>query len=292
MVKNNRIVPLVYLAPALILLSLFVYYPMLKNIGYSFFEWSPFSSEKKFIAIANYVQIFKDPVFYTALKNNLVYAAISFLLQVVGGLILAAVLEDRIFRRFSALLRTVYFLPVLISMTVIGIMFSFIYNPDVGLLNQFLRMIGLEQFAKGWLGDSETAIYAVIAVSQWQSIGYTVMLFVLAIQKVPNELYEAATIDGASKIQSFIHITVPQVKEMISVLTIYTITGSFLVFSEIYVLTNGGPGYSSQVFSTYLYQKAFIDNESGAASAIANIILVITLLFYFLQGKVFKTGKE
>jgi raffinose/stachyose/melibiose transport system permease protein len=285
-------IPILYIAPAFILLALFVYYPLVRNIGNGFYEWNPFTSDRIFVSIENYVRLFKDPVFYTVLKNNILYATISVILQVGLGLVIAAILEDKIFRRFSGVFRTVFFIPVLISMTVIGILFSFIYNPEVGLLNEFLRAIGLGHLAEGWLGEPKTAIFAVIAVSQWQSIGYAVMLFVLAVQKVPGELYEAATIDGAGKVRTFFTITVPQVKEMTFVLLIYTVTGSFLVFSEVYVLTSGGPGYSSQVFSTYLYQKAFIDNEPGYASAIANVILGITLTFYFVQGKFLKTGEE
>ncbi|NRD77175.1 sugar ABC transporter permease [Bacillus sp. BRMEA1] len=280
------------MAPAFIMLALFVYYPLVRNVVNGFYEWNPFTLDKKFVAAANYIHLFKDPVFFTVLKNNLLYAVISVILQVGLGLVIAAVLEDKVFRKFSTFFRTTFFIPVLISMTVIGILFSFVYNPEVGMLNSFLKAIGLGSWARGWLGDPKTAIFAVIAVSQWQSIGYTVMLYVLAIQNIPGDLYEAATIDGAGKIRSFFNITVPQVKEMTFVLLVYTVTGSFLVFSEVYVLTSGGPSNSSQVFSTYMYQKAFIDNEPGYASAIANVILGITLIFYFVQNKFLKTGEE
>jgi raffinose/stachyose/melibiose transport system permease protein len=291
--RRTRVVPILYIAPALIMLALFVYYPLVRNLLNGFYEWNPFSpSDKKFISIQNYTRLFHDPIFKVVLKNNLLYAGISVVFQVGLGLVIAAILEDKIFRRFSTVFRTTFFLPVLISMTVIGILFSFVYNPDNGLLNGLLKLIGLGHLAQGWLGNPKTSIFAVIAVSQWQSIGYTVMLYVLAVQKIPGELYEAATIDGAGKIRTFFSITVPQVKEMTFVLLIYTVTGSFLVFSEIYVLTSGGPNNSSQVFSTYLYQKAFIDNEPGYASAIANVILGITLIFYFVQGKFLKTGEE
>jgi len=291
--RRARLVPVFYIAPAILMLALFVYYPLVQNIINGFYEWNPFNPDAKtFVSFQNYIHLFTDPIFGTVLKNNLIYAVISVIFQVGLGLVIAAILEDKIFRRFSTILRTTYFTPVLISMTVIGILFNFIYDPDNGMLNGFLKSIGLGHFAEGWLGNPKTAIFAVIAVSQWQSIGYTVMLYVLAVQKIPSELYEAATIDGAGKIRTFFSVTVPQVKEMTFVLLIYTITGSFLVFSEVYVLTSGGPSNSSQVFSTYLYQKAFIDNQPGVASAIANVILGITLIIYFVQGKILKTGEE
>jgi raffinose/stachyose/melibiose transport system permease protein len=240
----------------------------------------------------NYFTLFKDPVFYEALKNNILYAVISIVFQVFGGLIVAAVLEDKLIRKFSPIFRTVYFLPVVVSMTVIALLFSFFYNPEVGLLNQFLKMIGLNNLALPWLGDSETAIYAVIAVSQWQSIGYIAMLYIVSIQKISPELYEAAEMDGANKIKTFFHITVPATKEMTFVAVILTLTGAFTVFNEPYILTGGGPGTSSEVLSTYLYKTAFSKDMMGYASAIATVILIITLLISLVQMKIFKTGKE
>jgi len=281
-----------YLLPTFLLLSIFVFYPIVINIYNGFFEFGLLSSSKLFVGMENYIELFKDAIFRTSVTNNILYVIFSFIFQVLGGLVIAAILEDVFFRRVSVLLRTVYFIPVLISMSVIGILFTHIYNPDSGLLNDFLDLIGLESFTRGWLGDTSTSIFAVIAVSQWQSVGYGAMLYILALQKIPNELYEAATIDGAGRIKRFLHITVPQAKEMMFVMSVYTITGSFLVFNEVYVLTQGGPSNSSQVMSTYLYHKAFVDGEFGYGSAIANIMLILTLIFYFIQSKVFKTGEE
>lgn len=289
---KKAISPYIYIAPGLLAVALFIYYPIAENIRVAFFNWNPFSDTKQFLGLQNYVRLFHDPVFYLALKNNTIYALISLLLQVFGSLILAAVLEDSIFRKVAPLLRTVYFIPVLISMTVIGLLFSFVYNPEFGMLNHLLKLAGLGQWTTGWLGNSKTAIYAVITVSQWQSLGYVIMLYIVVIQKIPGDLYEAAKIDGASKIQAFFNVTLPQVKEMMFVASVYTVSGSYLVFNEVYVLTNGGPGFSSQVISTYMYQKAFVNNEMGYASAIANVILLITVMLFLLQKKLFKTGEE
>lgn len=291
MIKPDKFVPYLYLLPALVFLLL-VYIPIFQNIGDSMYNWSTFSPDKAFVGMDNYITLFKDPVFYEALKNNILYAVISIVFQVFGGLIVAAVLEDKLIRKFSPIFRTVYFLPVVVSMTVIALLFSFFYNPEVGLLNQFLKMIGLNNLALPWLGDSETAIYAVIAVSQWQSIGYIAMLYIVSIQKISPELYEAAEMDGANKIKTFFHITVPATKEMTFVAVILTLTGAFTVFNEPYILTGGGPGTSSEVLSTYLYKTAFSKDMMGYASAIATVILIITLLISLVQMKIFKTGKE
>jgi raffinose/stachyose/melibiose transport system permease protein len=273
-------------------MGLFVYYPIVENFRFAFYEFSAFAPDKVFVGFENFLALFQDEVFYIALKNNVWYAVISIICQVFGGLILAAILEDPLTRLFSGFFRTTFFLPVIISITVISLLFSFVYNPDIGILNSFLRLIGLEEWARAWLGESETAIFAVIAVSQWQSIGYIMMLFIVAIQSIPQELYEAADIDGANKFYKFIHITVPQVKEMLFVATLITITGAFTVFNEPYILTSGGPGNASEVLGTLLYKSAFFRDEMGYASAIATIILILSLSAAIIQMKLFKTGKE
>ncbi|AGG62665.1 ABC transporter permease [Bacillus subtilis subsp. subtilis] len=291
MVNQNKIIPYLFLVPALVFL-LFVYIPIFENVFLSLFQWSSFSPEKTFIGLKNYVELFHDPVFYQALTNNVLYAVISIVCQVFGGLILAAVLEDKLVRKWSPFFRTVFFLPVVISMTVIALLFDFIYNPETGLLNQLLQAIGLDQLTRAWLGDDSTAMLSVIFVSQWQSVGYIAMLYIVSIQKIPDELYEAARLDGAGKIQQFFHITVPQTKEMSFVAVVMTLTGAFTVFNEPYILTGGGPGKASEVLSTFLYKSAFTKDMMGYASAIATVVLIITLALSLMQMKFFKTGKE
>ncbi|MCY8494867.1 carbohydrate ABC transporter permease [Bacillus inaquosorum] len=291
MVNQNKIIPYLFLVPALVFL-LFVYIPIFENVFLSLFQWSSFSPEKTFIGLKNYVELFHDPVFYQALTNNVLYAVISIICQVFGGLILAAVLEDKLVRKWSPFFRTVFFLPVVISMTVIALLFDFIYNPETGLLNQLLQAIGLDQLTRAWLGDDSTAMLSVIFVSQWQSVGYIAMLYIVSIQKIPDELYEAARLDGAGKIQQFFHITVPQTKEMSFVAVVMTLTGAFTVFNEPYILTGGGPGNASEVLSTFLYKSAFTKDMMGYASAIATVVLTITLALSLMQMKFFKTGKE
>lgn len=287
----KKTTPYLFIAPGLLIVLSFIYYPVIENIYSSLFSWTPFSDTREFIQFNNYTRLFEDSIFITAIKNNLIHSIVSLLIQVFGALVLAAILEDTVFRKVSPLLRTVYFFPVLIPITVTGLLFSFIYNPQIGLLNKGLDVIGLGQFAKGWLGDSDTAFNAIIAMGQWIGLGYTTMLFIVAIQNIPDELYEAAKIDGCNKIKAFFHITVPQAKEMMFVVVIFTLSQSMLTFADVYVLTKGGPGNSTQVLSTYLYQKAFVDNEMGYASAIANVIFLVSIVFYLVQSKLFKTGE-
>nr|WP_063094377.1 MULTISPECIES: sugar ABC transporter permease [Bacillus amyloliquefaciens group] len=291
MVSRKRFIPYLFLAPALIFL-LFVYIPIIENVFFSLFEWSSFQPEKTFIGLKNYIDLFHNPVFFTALRNNVLYAVISLICQVGGGLILAAVLEDRLVRKWSPFFRTVFFLPVVISMTVIALLFDFIYNPEIGLLNQLLEAVGLDELTRAWLGDENTAMLSVIFVSQWQSVGYIAMLYIVSIQSIPAELYESVQLDGAGKIQQFFHITVPQTKEMSFVAVVMTLTGAFTVFNEPYILTGGGPGNASEVLSTFLYKSAFTKDMMGYASAIATVVLLLTLALSLIQMKFFKTGKE
>jgi raffinose/stachyose/melibiose transport system permease protein len=267
----------IWLLPALALLLVFVYYPIVDNLRLSLYSWNAFSPRPVFVGLQNYRTAVDDPIFWHALRNNTVFAISSLVFQVGFSLVLAAVLEEFVRTRLRGILRTIYFIPAVISITVAGILFSFIYNPQIGLLNRFLAAVGLGAWQHSWLGEPGTAMWSIIAMSQWQSIGYTAILFVVAIQRVPRELYEAARVDGAGKIRSFFSITVPMVREMTTLICILTISGAFLVFNEVMVMTNGGPSNSSQVLGTWLYHNAFLNDDMGYASAIATVIFVITL---------------
>jgi raffinose/stachyose/melibiose transport system permease protein len=275
------------------MLGVFVYYPLVQNVVYSFFRFSAFSPGKVFVGLENYRMLLKDSVVLTALRNNVRYAVVSVIVQVCWGLVLAAVLEDKALRRVSPFFRTTFFLPVVISISVICLLFGFIYSPIDGILNNFLTLVGLGSWARPWLGSGKTAIWATIAVSQWQSVGYVMMLFIVAIQKIPEELYEAAEIDGAGKLRRFFVITLPQVKEMFFVTSVITVTGSFLVFNEPYILTKGGgPGTSSMTLAVHMYQSGFFKDMMGYASTIAVVIFLISAALSVVQLKAFKSGED
>ena len=200
MKKRRNIEALAFTVPALMILGVFVFYPLVRNIIYSFQSFTLSSVTKEWVGLKNYATLLSDKIILTCLKNNILYALISIVIQVGFGLVLAAVLEDVAFRTLAPTLRSIYFIPTVISMTVVCLLFDFVYNPQMGLLNSFLEMIGLESLTKIWLGSKKTAMYAVIAVSQWQSTGYVSMLFIVSIQKFPRDLIEAAEVVGASKI--------------------------------------------------------------------------------------------
>ncbi|MBI0299180.1 sugar ABC transporter permease [Streptomyces sp. PRKS01-29] len=272
-----------YVAPALALIVLFVYYPIVENIRLSLYKYSAFSPVTRFVGLENYRQAAQDPVFWQALLNNVAYAAVSVVFQVGAALVLAAALEELIGRRLRGLLRTVYFIPAAVSMTVTGLLFQFLYQPDAGLVNGVLRAVGLSSLEHDWLGDPGTAIWGVITMSQWQSFGYTTMLLTVAVQRVPRELYESAHMDGAGRVRTFFTITVPMVREMTGLLVILTVSQAFLVFNEVMVMTGGGPSNSSQVLGTWLYSSAFTGDDMGYASAIGTVMFLITFAAGALQ---------
>ena len=289
-VKKRTI--LLYMLPALILLTAFVFLPIVLNFIYALFRWSSFSTQWDFVGLANFARLLSDETVWVAFKNNLWYAVLSLIFQVGGSMLIAALLEEKWMRRSQPFFRTVYFLPSMISLTVVGILWQTIYSPVFGIVNPLLEKLGLGMLATDWLGNTRTAIFAVIAVSQWQYFGYTMVLFFVAMQGVPGDLYESAIIDGAGPFQRFIHITIPNIKEIILINCMTTIIGAFQVFDEIYIMTGGGPGRSSEVLGSYLFRTGFRNDEMGYASAIATMVFFVTFVFSVIQMRISGTGRR
>ncbi len=289
-VKKRAI--LLYMLPALTLLTAFVFLPIVLNFIYALFRWSSFSTQWDFVGLANFARLLSDETVWVAFKNNLWYAVISLVFQVGGSMLIAALLEEKWMRRSQPFFRTVYFLPSMISLTVVGILWQTIYSPVFGIVNPLLEKLGLGMLATDWLGNTRTAVFSVIAVSQWQYFGYTMVLFLVAMQSVPADLYESAIIDGANSFQRFIHITIPNIREIILVNCMITIIGAFQVFDEIYIMTGGGPGRSSEVLGTYLFRTGFRNDEMGYASAIATMVFLVTFVFSVIQMRISGTGRR
>ncbi|MGX8008878.1 carbohydrate ABC transporter permease [Mesorhizobium sp. ORM8.1] len=268
---------------AFVLILWFVYYPIIDNFVVSTKNQDIFTGETAFVGLENYRRLQADPVVWTSIVNNTLYAVISVVFQVFGAFVLAALIEGLAGERWRRFWRAVYFVPSAISITVTGLLFYFIYQPDIGLLDSALTQIGLAEWSRSWLGEEQTAIYAIIAMSQWQGFGYSTLLFAIAIQKIPRDLYDAAIMDGAGTWRRLWSITFPLTREMTGLMVIITITGAFQVFNEVMVMTGGGPNNSSQVLGTWLYQQGFIENDFGYGAAIASVIFVITLMTGFAQ---------
>jgi raffinose/stachyose/melibiose transport system permease protein len=281
--SNSQWRNLVWLIPALLVLAVFVYWPLLQSVLFSFLKWNIYSGAQTFVGGDNYAKLLADPVFGKALLNNVWYAVISIVFQVFGALLLAAIIESVKSEKMRKAFRSIYFIPSAISLTVAGLLFYFIYQPRTGMLDAFLTNLGLGQYAQAWLGHENTAIFAIIAMSQWQGFGYSVLLFSVALQRIPVELYEASAIDGIGPVRRFCSISMPLVREMTSLMMVVTISGAFQVFNEVMVMTSGGPNNASQVLGTWLYHAGFITNDFGYAATIGVAIFAITLTLAVLQ---------
>lgn len=285
--------PLLFLLPAILFMLVFVYLPLIQNFYNSLFRWSTINPNWTFIGLDNYARLLGDELIFTSLRNNVLYAVISVLFQVFLALVLAAILEAHLLRPSGVtLFRNSLFLPSVLAITVVGITWQMIYRPEIGLLNQLLDAVGLGNLTSAWLGQEQTAIYAIIMVSQWQWTGYVMILFIVAIQAIPEELYESARIDGANAIQQFFGVTVPMVRETTLVMATITVIGAFKVFDIVWVMTAGGPNNSSHVLGSYLYRVGFRNDEMGYASAIATLLFVITLMLTVVQLRIGRTGED
>jgi len=280
--KDKRYIVL-FLSPTVILLFAFLLYPLIQSVYYSFTDWYNFSNEKTFIGLDNYRQLVQDPVVGIALRNTLILTVGAIVLQAGGGLALA-LLTDSVKRGFK-FFRTVYFFPIVISGTAIGLMFSIIYNYDYGLLNAIMRAFGLPE--QVWLTE-HSSIYLVLFPILWQYVGFYFVIFLTGISKIPEDIYESAQLDGITGIQKAFKITIPLLRDVIaSCLTLAT-AGALKVFDVVYIVTKGGPMNSSELLSTYMYDKAFNGQNAGYASTIVIAMMLLGILITVLLNKAVK----
>lgn len=282
--KNQRMIGL-YLFPAMFMVIVILYLPIFINLYESFFKWGAMSTKHTFVGFDNYLKLFKDDTFYVAIKNNLIFTIMSVVCQIGLSLLIASMLESKFMRKTQNFFRTIYFIPSLLMVTVVGITCQMIVSPSIGIVNPLLELLGIDASNIDLLGSASTATYTIAAMSQWQYIGYTVILFIVAIQNIPADLYEAAEIDGAGVVKKFIYITLPEIKDTVLINTIITVTGSIREYDEVFVTTNGGPGHATETLATYLYKVGFRNDQMGYASAIAFFIFIITFIIGLWQMK-------
>ena len=287
--KKKSIYPLWVLIPALIIYTVFSVVPIMISLVCSFTDWNMSRMYAPvFNGLANYAELLKDPVFLRSIGNTFLFALATTILKTGAGFLLALALVKRIPGR--GLMRTIYYAPCVISITVVGVLFKSILA-NKGLLNNVLNTIGLGGFAHDWLGSYATAIGSVILVETWMWAGFNMFIFISGLQAIPNDYYESATLDGASAFAKFRNITLPLITPSMTVVVTLSIAGGLKVFDIIYVITNGGPGFDTQVLATYTYQSFSLGflGESAAGSVILAVIVVIisfTMNRYFTKREV------
>lgn len=290
--RTKKTTPYLYMLPGCAMVLVFVYIPVIANCVYSFFRLSSYSAGMKFVGLDNYIRFFHNESLGIMIRNNLLYCVISLIVQVGFGTVIALLLESKLASsRFRNAFRNIYYIPALISLTAVGLMFTFIYEPNLGLLNSAFKALGLTSMTQSWLGDSKIAIYCIIAMSQWQYTGYITLLMVVAFQNVSPDYIEAASIDGAGPVRRAISVVLPLAKEQLLVCSIITVIGAFKLFTEVYSTTAGGPGNSTQVLGLFLYQNAFLHDDLGMAAVTGVFIFVITMVLSVIQLKVSRSGE-
>ncbi len=266
---------------AVLLFTVFVMAPFFVGIYTSFFRWDGFSA-MKFNGIKNYLYVFRDEIFWKAIKNTFVYAILVTVFKNVIAFFLASILVKNFFGK--TVFRTAIYIPVTLSYIVIGILWTWIYNPTFGLLNSLLTALGLERLIVGWLSDANVALFSVIAVDIWKWIGYHMVLYIAGLQGVPKDLYEAAEIDGAGRLAKLRYVTIPMVNATIVINVLMSITGAFVSnYDIVYIMTNGGPYHSTEVSLTYIMKTAFTDSNFGKANAMSVVLFLMVLVFGFIQ---------
>ena len=271
----SPLTPLWFFLPALAIYVVFIIYPMIDSFFVSLQKWDGVSIRHTFVGLANYVGFFQDTESLHALVRTLEWTVGTVVPPTVLGLLLAVALNRDLPGRM--IFRAVFYLPFVMPLVALGITWSWIFNSDFGALNTLFRGIGLPALAIQWLSDPKTALWSIVGTNTWYATGFPMVLFLAGLQTIPEELYEAAWMDGARPIRAFWSITIPMLRESFVVVVALLIISSLRAFDLIYVMTWGGPGQSTQVLGVWMYFNTFLFNKAGYGSAIAWIMTIISL---------------
>ncbi len=264
------------LAPALLVYCLFAVYPMLDVLWLSFMKWNGLTATKQFVGIDNYVQVFtRDPVFWTAVRNTVLWTVLSVAFPPAIGFGLALALNQNIPGRSP--LRALFYMPVIIAPIAVATMWRWMYDPFFGLFNATLTVLGLQGLIQDWLGDQNVALYAMFVAYVWQTVGFSLVLFLAGLQNVSQTLVEASRIDGAGRFQVFRYVTLPALRPSITIVLILSIINSLKAFDIVYGMTGGGPAQSTQMLALWAFTQAMQLGDFGRGAAISVVLLAITI---------------
>lgn len=286
--RREALIGWLFLAPEFIGILLLSLFPIIFSLYLSFTDWDLVGglSSINYVGFENFTALFQDDKFYTALKNNLTYTIITVPVGMILALILSVLIHSKVYGK--EYFKVTFFIPYISSIVALGAVWSALYHPSQGPINQFLMNIGIDNPPK-WLADTNYSLVAIMIIAIWAAIGYQIVIFMAGLTNIPNDLYEAASIDGATQIQQFRNITIPLLGPTLSFLFITMIMSSFKVFDLIAFLTNGGPNNSSTVLVYLIYEEGFRNFRMGYASAISWVLFilvgVITLITWKFQNK-------
>lgn len=273
---DPRVQAFILLVPALAIYAIFALYPMLNVVVISFQKWNGLDPQRPFVGLANYTAIFtRDPVFWVAFKNTVIWTLMSLVFPPLVGLLLALSLNQKIFGRNS--LRAIFYLPVIIAPIAVATMWKWMYDPFFGLFSQMLTTWGMQTWIKDWLGNKDIALYSVFIAYLWQTVGFSMVLFLAGLQNVSQTLVEAARIDGAGRWAVFKHVTLPALRPTITIVLVLSIISSLKAFDIVYGLTGGGPAQSTQMLALWAFTQAMQIFDFGRGAAISVVLLLITM---------------
>ncbi|MDO7908026.1 sugar ABC transporter permease [Paenibacillus sp. JX-17] len=286
--RNRKVLWLFLLPGTLLYLFLFVY-PTLAGFFYSFTDWDGVSESYKMVGLDNYKDSFQSIVFQKTVLNNVKFMISVVIIQTIVSLVLAMLLAKN--TKTRVFLRALYFFPAILSSVSVGLIWSFIYDPTIGMLNLGLDAAHLGSLANNWIGDKKIAIYSIAFVQVWAHAGQMMIVFIAGLQSIPKELYESARIDGGSRWQLFRSVTWPLLAPSATIVVAYTTIQSFKAFDLIFVMTDGGPNYATEILSTFIYHTAFSSYKFGLASAGSMIFLVVLAVLTYIQFKALRADR-
>ena len=271
--------------PAVILTLMFTIWPTLQALYLSFTNATSLGLNNKFVGLDNYIYMFHDKSFMQALKNTAKLMAVVPVITIFCSLVLAFVLNQCKLKEM-VLYRTIFYFPNIVSLTVVGIIWSFVFHPNVGIVNKILGAVGLESLQRSWLGDSKTALWCIAFTLLWQAAGYYMVMHIAAMDGISPEIYESATLDGASAWRKLVSITMPLMKDIIGITFVLALSGTInLSFVLSQVMTGGGPNGASSVLLQYMYTQGFVNGNFGYAMAITVFTLAISVALSMLSRK-------
>jgi raffinose/stachyose/melibiose transport system permease protein len=277
--RNSRrggLTPWAFALPALVIYVVFLVYPAMQSLFFSFTDWDGLSPTYNIVGAENYVSMLDDPVVLQAMVNNVIWTVVTITVPVVLGLLLAMALNGKV--RGKPVLRLLFYMPAVLPLVAVASIWGWLYNPQFGAVNAALRAIGLDSLAQPWLGQDNTALAAVMIPAIWLRVGFPMLLYLAALQGVNTEMYEAATVDGATRWQQFWFITMPSLRPAHYIVLALSLIDSFKVFDLIYAMTYGGPGTATQVMGTWMYANVFQYYQAGYGTAIAVVITVVAIV--------------
>lgn len=280
--KQGKIAAL-FLLPYLLIFIVFRFGPSVAGLFVGFMKWN-IVGDATFAGLDNFTKLFRDPMFYTSLKNTMLFLLMALPPLVICSLLLAVLLNQKL--RFRNAVRTVSIIPYVLIPAVVGIIWNWLYDNNFGILNYYLKMLGIAPIE--WLTNDKYALFSVALVTVWSYMGYNMILYLAGLQDISKDLYEASTIDGANKVQTFMRITLPLLKPITSMIITLTLINTIQIFDQIFVMTNGGPGTATLTLVQYLYGTAFQNYNLGYGSALGIAIVVILIVLVQIQSRLFK----